>query len=304
MTRSLRRFGFTLIELLVVIAIIGVLMSLLLPAVQRVRESANRTKCSNSLKQVGLALHGYHDIHGTLPPALSLKETTKWYWSWMSRLMPFIEQDNLFKVAEDWAEKPGHMSPWFPMNPALYVVQPMLTCPSDSRVLVATWVTDGWTLDIAFTSYLGVSGLNQQSFNPVKPKEIDLFYVESHVRFAEITDGLSNTLMVGERPPSQDLVFGWWFAGAGEDNYGTSDVILGVNEINTYYSQCGYNKAYQFSPGTIDNDCDQYHFWSLHQGGANFLLADASVHFLNYSIPNEVMLALGTRSGGEPVQLP
>jgi len=304
MTRSLRRSGFTLIELLVVIAIIGVLMSLLLPAVQRVREASNRTKCSNSLKQVGLALHGYHDIYGTLPPGLSLKESDKWYWSWMSRLMPFIEQDNLYKVAENWAQQPGHGNPWFPMNPALYVVQPMFTCPSDTRVLVATWVTDGWRLDIAFTSFQGVSGINQHSFSPVKPKEIGLFYVESHVRFAEITDGLSNTLMVGERPPSKDLVFGWWFAGAGEDNYGTSDVLLGMNEINTYYSHCGYNKAYQFSPGSVDNDCDQYHYWSLHPGGANFLLADASVHFLSYSTANDVMLALGTRSGGEPVQLP
>jgi prepilin-type N-terminal cleavage/methylation domain-containing protein/prepilin-type processing-associated H-X9-DG protein len=303
MKRSLRRSGFTLIELLVVIAIIGVLISLLLPAVQRVRESANRTKCSNALKQVGLALHGYHDINGALPPALSLKETTRYYWSWMSRLMPFIEQDNLFKIADAWAQDPAHMNPWFPQNPALSVVQPMYTCPSDNRVLVATYVTDGWTLDIAFTSFLGVSGIDKNSIYDATKVKLGQFYVESHVRFAEITDGLSNTLLVGERPPSADLVFGWWFAGAGEDNYGTSDVILGVNELNAYYGGCSPG-PYQFGPGKISNNCDQYHYWSLHSGGANFLLADASVHFFPYGISNDTMRAMATHMGGEVVELP
>jgi prepilin-type N-terminal cleavage/methylation domain-containing protein/prepilin-type processing-associated H-X9-DG protein len=313
MTQLCRRSGFTLIELLVVIAIIGILISLLLPAVQRVREAANRAKCSNALKQIGLALHNYHDINGTLPPALSLHNSFskppeyRYYWSWMARLMPFIEQDNLFQVADAWTRQSGHDNPWFPQNPALSVPQKIYQCPSDNRVLIDSKVVDGWILDIAFTSFLGVSGIDKTDFNSANSLEkVGIFYAESHVRFVEITDGLSNTLMVGERPPSEDLVFGWWFAGAGEDDLGTSDVILGVNEINDFYSTCprGPLHPYHFSPGNLSNNCDQYHYWSLHPGGGNFLFGDASVHFLTYSTPNDVMQALATRCGNEAVQLP
>src|SRR5262249_25673187 len=112
--------------------------------------------------------------------------------------------------------------------------------------------------------------------------------------------GTSNTLMIGERPPSNDLYYGWWFAGAGYDGSGTGDVVLGARETG-YAADLGCSSAYtEFKAGKLNNDCDQAHFWSLHPGGANFALGDASVRFVTYSA-NPSLPALVTRSGGETV---
>ncbi len=325
-----RRRGFTLIELLVVIAIIGILIALLLPAVQKVRDAANRTKCANSLKQIGLALHNYHDINGSLPPGLDhslyppFGTNVYWYWSWMARLLHFMEQDNLWRQAEAFARYgSGQYSPWgpgfdpttgkrVPSNPALYTPQPMYQCPADNRVLVATYAAgDYGNLTVAFTEFLGVSGLTIRPVTPADEKLYEgLFYPGSHVRFADITDGLSNTLAVGERPPSTDLIYGWWFAGEGQNanGSGSCDVVLGIVEYNWENSKCaGYfnsNYHYQFGPGDINNNCDQFHFWSLHPGGAHFLLADGSTHFFAYSVSPDILPAMATRAGGEAAQSP
>src|SRR5882672_5693188 len=123
MIRMSRRSGFTLIELLVVIAIIGVLISLLLPAVQKVREAANRTQCLNNMKQMGLALHNYHDTYKRFPPALDSSllpyrpaPYSGWtpYWSWMAYILPFIEQDNLWNQAIAWAKTDPNASGFNP----------------------------------------------------------------------------------------------------------------------------------------------------------------------------------------------
>jgi prepilin-type processing-associated H-X9-DG protein len=127
-------------------------------------------------------------------------------------------------------------------------------------------------------------------------------------RIADVVDGASNTLMAGERPPSASLIFGCWFADAGTSNNGDGGVTLGVREINEQISglpatdQCPRG-PYNFVPGTLDNECDLFHFWSFHSGGANFLFVDGSVHFLGYSADG-ILPALATRSGGERVEVP
>jgi prepilin-type N-terminal cleavage/methylation domain-containing protein/prepilin-type processing-associated H-X9-DG protein len=317
-----RRRAFTLIELLVVIAIIAILIGLLLPAVQKVRSTAARVKCTNQLKQIGLGLHHYHDVVGTLPPAL--RETTAAqpnvdypYVSWMTRILPYVEQPALYKTMQDAFATPAGRSPWATtsvngqmvnVHPGLATVLDIYKCPSDSREYLAANAADGLT--IAFTGYLAVNGQNLFSFD-------GSIYWNSKVKFVDITDGTSNTLLVGERPPSADLVYGWWYAGAGQSytlpdgtfaDTGSTDVSLGAAE---YFVRTGFDSSincptgpYSFGPGRLDDPCAQFHFWSLHTSGANFLLADGAVRFLSYDTPQSLMVAMSTRAKGEPVSLP
>jgi prepilin-type processing-associated H-X9-DG protein len=130
-----------------------------------------------------------------------------------------------------------------------------------------------------------------------------VFFRDSAVRLTDITDGTSQTLLAGERPPSTDFQFGWWYAGAGQLFTGSADGVLGVRERNflpVSKANCPYG-TYSFAPGALDNQCDLFHFWSLHDGGANFLYADGSVHFLSYAAA-PVMPALASRQGNDIVQ--
>lgn len=285
----------TLIELLLIIAIIGVLFALLLPAVQRVRDSVARTRCSNQMRQIGLALYQYHDVHLRFPPGVSYNNGNDVFpfMSWNTRLLPFLEQGALWNQSVEayllvkyFLDNPPHV--------ALSVVMPLFSCPSDSRTISIAHLSDG--KEVAFTDYLGVEGTDQSRQNGV-------LYLDSRINLSGITDGASNTLLVGERPPSADGILGWWYAGEGQFQDGSCDMVLGVQEINVgrYGENCPIG-PYSFSSGRPMNQCDAFHFWSLHTAGAHFLFADGSVHFLSYSVAS-LLPALATRSGGEPASL-
>jgi prepilin-type processing-associated H-X9-DG protein len=150
---------------------------------------------------------------------------------------------------------------------------------------------------VAYTAYVGVWGTSSLVRD-------GCLYVDSKIRLADVSDGLSSTLLVGERPPSADLRLGWWYAGWGQNKDGSAEMVLGVNEIKTAtrYRQCPPG-PYSFGPGAIADDCDAFHFWSMHKGGAHFAFADGSVRFLRYSA-DHIMSALATRAGGETVTVP
>jgi prepilin-type processing-associated H-X9-DG protein len=172
---------------------------------------------------------------------------------------------------------------------------------------------------IAFTEYLGVNGIEGQDASthprwPAGDKSgilINSGWDKARIiNFLSVSDGLSKTLMVGERPPSFDQFYGWWFAGAGFDGSGVGDVTLGAREIvyanhiasgvsGTYVSHCSPSKV-GFQPGTIHDNCDQVHFWSWHPGGANWLFGDGSARFISYGM-NEILPQMSTRNGGESV---
>jgi prepilin-type N-terminal cleavage/methylation domain-containing protein/prepilin-type processing-associated H-X9-DG protein len=296
--RASPRRGFTLVELLVVIAIIGVLTALILPAVQKIRAAAARTECSNHLRQIGLAAHHYHDQARQLPSGTYFQRGKSPYRlsSWMTHLLPFIEQEALwqrtlqaYRLDRNFLHNPPHVG--------LATLVPLFACPSDDRAWQIQYAPRD-NVNVALTSYLGVIGKDLTTNDGV-------LYRDSKIRFSDITDGTSNTLLAGERPPSADFQFGWWYAGAGQRFTGSADMVLGVEEQNKFPIVKGGCPpgSYKFAPGTIGNQCDMFHFWSLHSGGAHFLFADGSVHFLAYSAA-PIMPALASRAGGEAVPVP
>jgi prepilin-type N-terminal cleavage/methylation domain-containing protein/prepilin-type processing-associated H-X9-DG protein len=293
MVHSRNRKGFTLIELLVVIAIIAILIGLLVPAVQKVRDAAARIQCQNNLHNIGLALHNYHDTQSGFPKGVQTTWTQGFYLSWQARLLPYVEQDNLWKITDK--QEAISYYPWDnTAYPALGTPMKVYSCPSDSRTLQALQ-SEGLT--VAFTAYEGVSGINLKSRDGI-------LFPDYKTRIGDITDGTSNTLMVGERPPGATLDFGWWFAGYGQEGMGSCDVVLGVNEINTQDAGIPGTDAcpkgpYVYQQGNLNNPCDQFHYWSVHTGGSNFLFGDASVHFLSYQVGQDILNAMATKNGGD-----
>jgi len=315
MSRPPARAAFTLIELLVVIAIIAILIGLLLPAVQKVREAAARTMCTNNLKQHGLALHNYHDVNNGLPqgqrPWADPGVTTAPFegsWTWMAYILPFVEQDNVAKQAKAFATGGGsNYYSWY--NPACAVKQKVFTCPADPRSTQVYPGPPNGIVDQVLTTYLGNSGSTATLKDGV-------LFVGSKVKLVEITDGTSNTIMVGERPPNSNLEFGWYFAAYGYDGYGNGDCVMTSNDLaiaNYFIANysaspnlpCDKPAAQKIGlqPGNANIGCDAAHYWSYHPGGALFLMGDGSVRLVSYS-NNNIIAALSTRSGGEVANIP
>ncbi len=292
------RRGLTLIETLVVIAIISVLLGLVLAATQRVRSTAARSQCQNHLRQLGLGLSNYHAAHGQLPAGVNrgIDPGTFPLMSWHVQLLPYIEQDAVWQQATNAANVQPYPYTQLP-HPFATAIR-IYGCPADERVQSAVWARN--RLLVALTSYLGIAGTRHSQRDGA-------LYYNSRVKLTDITDGTSNTLLAGERPPSPDMWIGWWYAGYGVDATGTGDTVLGARERATPLGyqdipDCGPGFT-RFQPGRLDDTCAAMHFWSLHSGGANFLFADGGVRLLRYEIA-DMLPALATRAGGEAVLLP
>ncbi len=328
--------GFTLVELLVVIAIIGILIGMLLPAVQEVREAARRTSCANKMRQQGLALINYHDTINKFPPGHCIREVQNAnlmkevppggylpngdpvmgeYWSWMYRITPYIEYEGFFNLVDVqvwpwWTAvfPPGHECAG---ETLLKQKCDLFICPSDFRGK-EFWIDPGNPLNkVAITSYLACSGRN--GFKEIGGQD-GMIYVNSSTKIRDVHDGTSNTILIGERPPSADVEWGWQWAGFGGSpsaniGFGVTDVILGVHEfVGAPINPLNHD---YFRPGEIfdPDNVHRYHFWSHHAGGGQWVFVDGSTHFIGYGAdgPTDtwndfqptVLEALSTRAGSE-----
>jgi prepilin-type N-terminal cleavage/methylation domain-containing protein len=312
------RLGFTLVELLVVIAIIGVLVALLLPAVQAAREASRRAACINNLHQIGLALHNYHDTNLVLPYGSDYPSLNRNTWS--KAILPFIELQNHFdmfdhvKALTDNANEKGCRTPIkayiCPSDPK--ALEPILpgrgdspgTNPTHSTMLsypacmgpthpdacpfcpdTTPSPTNWCCMGCNFGTYGGWCGVPDGTFAGMFGRW------PTSLNFAAVTDGLSNTLMGGETIPSHYV-----WNGAFCPNFPVSATTIPINHKQSDKGQHGGHTLILWAR------CSG--FKSYHQGGANFVLGDASVKFVQQNIDYKIYNHLGTREGGEQVPAP
>jgi len=292
------RRAFTLIELLVVIAIIAVLIGLLLPAVQKVREAAARLKCQNNLKQIGLAMHNYHGRHNNFPdgytsgaPSLDAEGTGPG-WGWAAHLLPDLEQANVASTIN------FNLDIANPANAAARVrVLPVFLCPSDNPTKPTFTVSTeaGSALcDVAFANYVGVGGTFEVTAFPDTGN--GALYRNSRVKVGSITDGTSNTLMVGERTFKKSPQTTWVGAVTGSANPPTNPGFDFEGPPTLCLTNTGEAGDDRVPNNSLEHVEDTN---SNHTQGVNFLLCDGSVRQIQNSIKPATWEALGTRAGGE-----
>ena len=297
-----RRAAFTLVELLVVITIISILIGLLLPAIQAAREAARRSQCKNNLKQIGVAMHSYHASRGCFPPGLLLHaQQVRPSASWRALVLPMMEDAALYEqigVIEDPSDKNyGGVTSRLPGTYEL----PMFLCPSADKpagqfkeshyagVSGSVGAEDKWDLEDTICGDVQRNGM---------------LFPGSRVRMAHITDGGSNTLMVGERL----YIFRDWLVGG--DWRGTSgnytQVCMGssknmVYPVNADHDKYGYSVQDATAPSGATRSMllNDLEFASHHPGGAQFLYADGSVQWVDEDATLPVLYALASRNGGE-----
>ncbi|MDY3556052.1 DUF1559 domain-containing protein [Gemmata sp. JC717] len=327
------RRGFTLIELLVVIAIIAILIGLLLPAVQKVREAAARMSCSNNMKQIGLALHNCHDQNQKLPPGCSNdvapfgNGSNGWGSSWKVYILPFLEQDNIFRQWQ-FNNSSGYTNGTNMSQTAPLVHRNTIKpyrCPSSPLPDFYSSSYNGGAIQM-FSSYVGVAGSAiasdvanmteccNGSGNLVSGAGV--LYPNSQVKLTDISDGTSNTILVGEqsdhlRDASNQPITGaytaitsqgphGWTMGCATSGSGNVNIrTFNCTTVRWQINQRGLGNS--AANGTNENAGTNIPFSSGHSGGAQMLMGDASVRFVSASTPLQTLQWLATRAGGEVI---
>ncbi|MFH1918527.1 MAG: DUF1559 domain-containing protein [Planctomycetota bacterium] len=325
--RSSSRRGFTLVELLVVIAIIGILIALLLPAVQAAREAARRAQCTNNMKQIGLALHNYHDTHKTFPPQAiwGVPNTPEYqlgalpgpfHHTWCTFILPFMEQQPLYDTVDFLLPAWG--------QPIVGTRVEGLHCPSDAGGLEDPSQTSG----IEYTNYPGSAGYHWWYPTGYRRGLRDgVFNYVKQIRIAEIRDGTSNTAMVIERysrgydsprvrvngvgrprPQGWNPVFCAAFVGTSIAGYSTNEggrTRFAEVDGSGAKSAWSWFRNHAFTPSFIAYGGLNTHWLgasSMHPGGGNHLFADGSGHFVSETMPWDLWQCLQGISEGTQVQ--
>ena len=310
-SRRARR-GFTLIELLVVIAIIAILIALLLPAVQQAREAARRTECKNNLKQIGIALHNYHDVHNVFPPGYIARNVASTDpaavedgsgFAWGTMILPMMDQSplyNQFNLNADCRDAANLA--------AGRVFLPGFRCPSDTGLDIFT-VSDGTnSYELPTANYVGMYGYGSVTMAPGNPNPAGVLYRNSNVSFRDITDGTSATILVAERAQVHDFIPGapdvqadstWYAAVPGvfrPAGMGTMPDEAPASLVLGHVGQMMGAMTMHHPPNTTHHIVN---FSSRHEGGTHMLLADGSVHFISENINYNTFRWLGQRDDGE-----
>ena len=288
--RNRVRLGFTLVELLVVIAIIGILVALLLPAINAAREAARRTGCTNNMRQWGIALHGYHDAQNSLPEGCMDPSG----WGWRALSLPYLEESAIFETIDFdywflhnpnkicWSGKSIELDQFGEHAGSKYIS--ILFCPSDHLAgRLVGWENGGRAFHVS--NFLGVSDQKnnvEHLGRAVHGPGDGTFYFGSKTKFRQISDGLSHTVIVGEVGMQLKQINKWGF---GICSWGDKDGVLSMR--------------IGIAPGNDSSPFHLTHWWSYHPGGVNFIFADGSVHFIDEAIDLATLRAMATVNGSE-----